>query len=369
MLWPAPCIVSHGTATGSCHPGDVNMKAFQLTGIRRMELREVPEPVIRDAHDVLLKLEVVGVCGSDVHYYTTGRIGSQVVEYPFTVGHECAATVLDVGKGVARVKPGDLVAVDPAMSCGACDQCLSGRANTCRSLKFLGCPGQIEGCLSERMLMPEACCFKLRPGTSAELGALSEPLAIGVYGVKTSVPMADARIGILGLGPIGLSVLLAARSDGVGIVYGTDPIPERRALAERLGVSLALDPHADDAVAAILEREPPALDCVFECCGEQDAMDQAVALLKPGGKLMLIGIPEVDRISFTIDQLRRKELCLQNVRRQEGCVQDTLDMIETGKVDVSPMVTHRFSFDRTQEAFDLVDAYADGVVKAMITFP
>ncbi len=342
------------------------MKAVMLTGIRRMEMREVPAPEIRDPRDVLVRIRVVGVCGSDVHYYTTGRIGSQVVEYPFTVGHECAGIVEAVGDAVKRVGPGDRIAIEPAMSCGRCDQCRAGRPHTCRNLRFLGCPGQAEGSLSEYIVMPEESCFPLGDGTDLEAAALSEPLTIGVYAVSLSIPMRDAKIAVLGAGPIGLSVLLPALEQGAGAVYVTDRIDERLAAARRFGARWTGNPDREDVVAGVLEREPLGMDAVFECCGQQDALDQAVELLKPGGKLMLIGIPEVDRVSFVIDRIRRKEICIQNVRRQNGCLQKTLDLIESGRIDPRPMVTHRFPFERTREAFDLVTEYRDGVIKAMI---
>jgi len=344
------------------------MKAMMLTGIRQMEMREVPDPVLQRPDDVLVRMRAVGVCGSDVHYYTTGRIGSQVVEYPFTVGHECAGEVIAVGPAVRRVRPGDRVAIEPANTCGECDQCRAGRENTCRNNRFLGCPGQAEGSLSDLLVMPEHCCFLIREETTFAQATISEPLAIGVYAVKNSVPMMDARIGILGMGPIGMSVLLPAMAAGAAAAYCTDKIDARLALASGAGAAWIGNPDASDVVAGILEREPLGLDVVFECCGQQEAIDQSVELLKPGGKLMLIGIPEVDRISFTIDKMRRKEICLQNVRRQRGCVQDALDLIEDRAIDVDQMVTHWFPFARTKEAFDLVTAYGDGVMKAMITF-
>ncbi|MCE9615097.1 MAG: alcohol dehydrogenase catalytic domain-containing protein [Lentisphaerae bacterium] len=342
------------------------MKAMVLTGIRKMERREVPTPEVVRPTDVRVRIRAVGVCGSDVHYYTTGRIGSQVVQYPFTVGHECAGVVDAVGSGVTRVKPGDAVAIDPAMSCGECDQCRGGRANTCRALTFLGCPGQAEGSLSEFIVMPEACCFRIRRTTSFAQGTLSEPLAIAVYAVKRSIPLAGAAVGILGLGPIGLCVQQAVAQAGATRVFGTDRVPERLTLARGLGVAYAGDPGSEDVVGAILAREPGGLDVVFECCGQQEALDQAIDLLKPGGKLMLIGIPEVERVSFVIDKLRRKEICIQNVRRQEGCVQAALDLIESRAVNLDALVTHHFSLDEVQAAFELLAGYRDGVVKAMI---
>lgn len=345
------------------------MKKMVLTGIRQMEMVDAPAPVLKNGTDVLIRMVVMGVCGSDIHYYETGRIGSQVVQYPFAVGHEGAGIVEQVGAAVTRVKPGDRIAVEPAMSCHQCDQCLSGREHTCRKLRFLGCPGQSEGCMSEFIVMPEDCCFPI-PGTMTfDQAAISEPLAIGVYAVKKSIPMQGAKIGILGAGPIGLSVLLPARAQGAAKVYMTDKIEERLAFARKAGADWTGNPDKEDVAAAINAAEALQLDAVFECCGQQDAMDQAIDILKPGGKLLLVGIPEVDRVSFSIDKMRRKEIRVQNIRRQVHCVQPALDMISTGQVSVDAMATHRFAFERSKDAFDFVAGYKDGVIKAMIDFP
>jgi L-iditol 2-dehydrogenase len=133
------------------------MKAILLTGLKQMELADVPEPKIQKETDVLLKIEKVGICGSDVHYYETGRIGEQIVEYPFIIGHECSATIEAVGSSVTHVKAGDQVVVDPAASCHKCDQCTQGRENTCHHIRFLGAPGQGGGCLCEYLVMPQEC--------------------------------------------------------------------------------------------------------------------------------------------------------------------------------------------------------------------
>ena len=169
------------------------MQAYKLTGLRQLALMEVPTPEPCNPTDVLVKMARVGVCGSDVHYYETGQIGSQVVQYPFTVGHEGAGVVVAVGPAVTRVKAGDRIAVEPAMPCHACDQCRVGRPHTCRQLRFLGCPGQAEGCLSEYLVMPEGSCFPIPDSMTLDEAALSEPLAIGVYAVKQSIPMAGRR--------------------------------------------------------------------------------------------------------------------------------------------------------------------------------
>lgn len=344
------------------------MKSMMLTGIRQMEMHEVPDPKIVNDTDVLIKMKVLGVCGSDVHYYVSGKIGSQVVKYPFTVGHEGAGEVIEVGPAVRRVKPGDRIAIEPAMPCWECDQCKTGRPHTCRKLRFLGCPGQAEGCLSEYIVMPDTSCFPIPGDMSYDEAAISEPLAIGLYGVNSSIPMEGARIGILGFGPIGMSVMLPAIAKGASAVYVTDKIEERLTLARKQGAQYAGNPDQHDIVKEISELEPELLDVVFECCGQQDAMDQAIDLLKPGGKLMIIGIPETDRWSFSVDKMRHKEVCVQNVRRQNETLDETLELISGNTVNVQPMATHRFAFKDTKAAFDLVTAYADGVMKAMIDF-
>ncbi len=346
------------------------MKAMKLTGIRQMEMIEVEDPKIINSDDVLIRMKRVGVCGSDVHYYETGRIGSQVVEYPFTVGHEGSGTVEAVGESVTSVEPGDTVAVEPAMSCGECDQCLAGRPHTCRKLRFLGCPRQAEGCLSECIVMPEKCCYKMTKRGDLDEAAISEPLSIGVYAVTQSIPMQGAKVGILGAGCIGLCVLLPAKAQGAEKIYITDKIDGRILLAEKAGAVWGGNPDKEDVVKRVSELEPGGLDVVFECCGEQDALDQAIEMLKPGGKLMLIGIPPTaERVTFLIDSLRHKEICIQNVRRQNHCVQPSIDMMERGDFDISQMITHRFSFEETKEAFDLAASYDDGILKAMIDFP
>jgi len=344
------------------------MKAMMLTGIRQMEMLEVPTPAILKNRDVRIKMKTLGVCGSDIHYYVSGKIGSQVVKYPFTVGHEGAGEVEAVGKGVTMVKPGDRIAIEPAMPCWECDQCRAGRPHTCRKLRFLGCPGQAEGSLSEYIVMPETSCFKIPDRMSYDEAAISEPLAIGLYAVRQSIPMEGARVGILGFGPIGMSVLLPAVAMGASEVYVTDKIDERLLIAERSGAILTANPDREDVVEKITERVPELLDVVFECCGQQDAINNAVDLVKPGGLLMIIGIPEFDRWSFPVDKSRHKELRIQNVRRQNEAVQPALDMMASGEISVSAMTTHRFPFERSKEAFDLVAEYGDGVMKAMIDF-
>jgi L-iditol 2-dehydrogenase len=331
-----------------------------------MEVRQVPDPKIQKDTDVLLKIEKVGVCGSDVHYFEIGRIGSQVVEYPFIVGHECAATVAAVGKGVKHVKVGAQVVVEPAVPCHNCDQCHKGRENTCSNLRFLGTPGQGGGCFCEYLVMPEECCLPTQGKLTLEQGALCEPLTIGFYAVKQSRLPRSADIAILGAGPIGLSCMLSAKAQGVRSCYLTEKIPERVQVARKGGATWVGNPLQEDVVAAILKQQPLGMDVAYECAGQLETIDQAVDLLKPGGTLTLVGIPREDRISLSADKIRRKEIMIVNIRRQNGCTHATMDLVASRKVQADFMVTHHFPLDRIQDAFELVASYKDGVVKAMI---
>jgi len=342
------------------------MKAALLTDIRKIDVRDVSQPFIQKETDVLLRVEIVGICGSDLQYYSTGKIGRDVVEFPFTIGHECVATVEQVGQEVKRVKPDDRVVVDPAVSCGTCDQCHKNRPNTCRYLRFLGCPGQLEGSLAEFVVMPESNCYLLGENIDTKLGILAEPLSIGIYSIRLLGELPISSIAILGAGTIGLSVGLAAEDIGIDKIYFTDKIDDRVEVSRKAGAIWAGNPDRMEIVEEIKGIEPSGLDAVFECCGDQEALDQAVDLLKPGGKLMILGIPEIDRVAFDAHMLRRKEITVQNVRRQNGCISAAIDFIARKKSDLDFMVTHSFRLEETQRAFDLVENYRDGVIKATI---
>jgi L-iditol 2-dehydrogenase len=216
--------------------------------------------------------------------------------------------------------------------------------------------------------MPEDNCLPLPGNLTADHGSISEPLAIGIYTVKKSGYIRGSSIGILGFGPIGLSVMLAAKAKGAERIYVTDKIDERLSVALKEEPVSAWNPNKENIVERIREMEPLGLDVVFECCGQQEALDQAVELLKPGGKIMIAGIPEFDRWSLNVDNSRRHEIMFQFIRRQVGCTETAIEMMKSGKIDVKNMVTHRFPFSRTKEAFDLVAEYRDGVMKAMIDY-
>jgi L-iditol 2-dehydrogenase len=197
---------------------------------------------------------------------------------------------------------------------------------------------------------------------------LIEPLSIGVYAAQSVGDMSGMDIGILGCGPIGLSVLHACKDLAQSTFFVTDKLDYRLRMAQRFGANWTGNPEKSDVDTLILNQIPYGLDLVFECCGKQDALDQAIDLLKPGGTLAIVGIPQGDTILFNISKFRRKEITVKNIRRQNECMEETIDLFIKNRKQLSSMITHRFSLEETQTAFDLVEGYKDGVVKAVIDF-
>ncbi len=319
-------------------------------------------------NQVLLKMAAVGICGSDIHYYKKGRIGDQVIQYPFTIGHECSAVVETVGKEVTSLKPGDPVVVEPQISCGRCSQCLIGRSHTCLHSRFFGCPNQIPGALREYAVITEDNCYPVPEQLNLTEAVFAEPLSIGLHAFVLSGVSSDQKIAILGSGPIGLSVLTAIQESGKNTTYITDKLDYRLRIASSLGADWIGNPEKSDIIKDILNLEPESLDVAFECCGDQDALDQAVRLLKPAGKLIIVGIPEEDRICFNIHEMRRKELGVMNVHRQNNCIGKAIDILKTRREKISPLITHTFSPDKARQAFEMVSKYNDQVIKAVIKF-
>ncbi len=342
------------------------MKAVSLTGPRRMDIHDVDEPSIVATTDVLLEVHTVGVCGSDMHYFKEGRIGCQVIEYPWIVGHECAGRVLEVGADVEGLQPGRRVAVDPLLHCGRCDQCRLGHIHTCRNQQFLGCPGQKPGSLCERLVMPATSVFPIPDNITMTQATLTEPFAIALWAQRLSEVADGMKVGIFGSGPIGLTVLAACKAAADCTVYQTDLIGERLEMARRFGADWVGNPRETNVVADILAAEPDGLDVVFECAGEQETVDHCLDTVKPCSKVLIVGIPATDRLSFEMNHMRRKEVRIQNVRRQLDQTERAIEMVATGEVDLDPLATHDFDLDGALDAFDLVADYRDGVMKAMI---
>jgi len=343
------------------------MRASRLHGIRDLRLEDLPRPTPGPG-EVLLKVVPVGICGSDVHYYLEGRIGDQVVTAPIIMGHEFSAWVAELGAGVEGLEIRQLVAVEPAISCGECESCRHGHPNLCPDVRFCGTP-PINGVFAEYTVMPAENCFPLPPGFGPVEGAMLEPLGTAIHAVGLAHLKPGQTVAVLGAGPIGLLTAAVARASGASAIYMTEPLAYRRQFALGHVADAALNPYDAemDAVAEIMRLTGGrGVDVAFEAAGGLETPDQAAALVRPGGKVVVVGIPADDTMTFTASTTRRKGLTIKLVRRMKHAYPRAIRMVQMGMVDVKPLATHIFPLERIAEAFEMVAAYDDGVLRAII---
>jgi L-iditol 2-dehydrogenase len=270
-----------------------------------------------------------------------------------------------VGSDVKTLAEGARVAVEPAWPCGECPICKEGYTNLCPKVKFFGTP-PIDGALREYLAWPAKLCIQVSESVSLDEAAMIEPLAVGVYAVDLAEMAGGETVAILGVGAIGLSVMQSARIVGAGKIIVSEPVKERRELAQKLGADVVIDPNAVDSTAAIREESGGGVEIAFECAGMPDAVGQTVEVVRPKGRIVVVGIPEADEYSFNASLCRRKEMNIQFVRRSRDTAERSIEMLERGLVDVKSYGTHRFPFDRAAEAIQLADAKTDGVLRAVV---
>lgn len=341
------------------------MKASYLYGIRDVRLEGCPIST-PGPNEVLLQIASVGVCGSDVHYYSEGRIGNQVVNSPIIMGHEFSAYVTQLGAGVENLNPGQLVAVDPAIPCGKCELCRMGHPNLCPDVRFCGTP-PVNGVFAEYALMPAENCFILPASITSDEGALLEPLGVAIHAVNLSHLKPGDTVTVQGAGPIGLLIAKVAKIVGASKVFMTDPLEYRRKFAEEYTADECFDPinqHPEDEINHATKGR--GTDIVFEAAGGSDSPQQATDIVRFGGKVILTGIPADDNLTFSASVARRKGLTIKLVRRMKHTYPRSIEMVRTGQVDLLSLITHRLPLSGVGEAMELLTHYRDGVIKAVI---
>lgn len=304
------------------------MRTVRLHAAGDVRLHEEPLSVPGSGEE-LVRIGAVGLCGSDRHWFDKGGIGDARLTQPVVPGHEFAGW--NTG--------GKLVAVDPAIPCETCEFCREGNPNLCINLRFAG-HGLEDGALREWAAWPSRCLFPLPDSFTAADGAMLEPLGVAIHAVDLGKVRAGMRIGVFGCGPIGLLVMQVARLEGAGEVLVTEPLAHRRAVALEWGAR---------------EWKPgDEVEIAFEFAGENAAVEDAVAAARPGGRVILGGIPDDDRTAFQASVARRKGLTIKLVRRMKHSYPRAVRMVADGLVDVRSLVTHRFPLERTAEAFHML---------------
>ena len=330
------------------------MKVARLAYAGHMKIYDESLPSLED-NQVLVKVKSVGICGSDLHYFRHGGLGSFKVDLPMDIGHEVSGEVVDPN-GNTQFRKGMKVAIEPGHHCGKCYYCELHLYNHCENMKFLG--ANDVGAIREYLALEPNRLFPSPRDISYDDIMMLEPLAVAMYVVKRITPKKKSNVYIIGAGTIGLLVLQLCNFYTKNITVG-DFVRERRAFASKYNTKLVYSPQA------YVNLKNKA-DIVYECAGTQSAIHNAIKFSKKLGTVVLVGIPEYDHVRYNPHQSRIKELTFLNIRRTNVPPKHAMNMVEHGLIDVSDFVTHKFNIEDTQEAFETASKYRDGVIKAVI---
>jgi L-iditol 2-dehydrogenase len=323
------------------------LKALRLHAVGDLRLTEEEPPEPGDG-ELLLRVHAVGLCGSDRHWFAEGAIGDAVLTRPLVLGHEFVATVAN-GR-----RAGQRVAVDPSRACGSCEPCLAGLEHLCLNVRFAG-HGTTDGALRSLMAWPGELAHPIPDSISDTEGALLEPLGVALHALDLGHAGPSTTAGVFGCGPLGLLLIQALHAAGASVAVATDVLPHRVEAARVLGVAHAV-PAGEDAGVTV--------DVAFEVSGEDAALDEAIAATRPGGRVVLVGIPSGDQTTFTASVARRKGLTLLICRRMRPShLPRAIELAGSGAVELASLVTGRYALDEWETAFaDLRDRRGHKVV-------
>ncbi len=338
-----------------------------MRGLDHMIIKEIEKPKAGPGK-VLVAIEYVGICGSDVHYYHSGKVGAYEVnpEEDFMLGHECAGVVTEVGEGVSTLQVGDRVALEPGVTCGHCRFCKEGKYNLCPEVAFLATP-PVQGCNMEFIQYPADWCFKLPEQVSTCEGAMIEPLSVGMH----AADQADIRVGdtcvILGAGCIGLMTLLSVKARGCGKTIVCDLVDARLEKAKELGADYCINSGNADVLEEVRRiTEGCMAEKVFETAGSPVTIGMTPFLAARGGTVTLVGISTSETIEYNFAQIMDKELTIKSVFRYRNIYPRAIAAVASGAIDVKGIVTHTFDFDHIQEAYQEAVNNKTDLVKAVI---
>ncbi|KAK4944493.1 hypothetical protein LTR10_016167 [Elasticomyces elasticus] len=361
--------------------------SFVLRAIKDVKLQDIPKPTITDPYDVIVHIGQTGICGSDVHYWQRGRIGDFVLDSPIVLGHESAGTVVEIGSMVKNLQVGDRVAIEPGVPCRHCDYCRSGSYNLCPDTVFAATPPH-NGTLSKFYKTAADYCYRLADHLTLEDGALCEPVAVAVQICKVGNVRAGQTVVVFGCGPIGLLVQCVAKAYAANKVIGIDMSASRMELAKSVlkcadetfsppqmpkanGEIYDVEKESEWSakVAAQIKKtfdlgEGP--DVVIDATGAQSCIQTGVHLCKKGGTYVQAGMGK-ENVVFPITTACIRDLTIRgSIRYTAGVYPAAIDLVASGKVDPKVLITHRFSFEKAEEAFETVRKGGENVLKVII---
>lgn len=344
------------------------MKVAIMTDLMKMDFTERPIPEPAD-DEALVRVENVGVCGSDLHYYEQGRIGDFIVKTPFVLGHEAGGTVVAVGKDVTNVKVGDRVALEPGITCGKCEFCRTGRYNLCPDVQFFATP-PVDGVFQEYVAHKAALCFPIPDNMDTMEAALIEPLAVGFHAAKQGGVTAGQTAVVMGSGCIGLVSMLAMKALGVSTIYVVDVMDKRLEKAKELGATEVINGKDSDTVAEIMRLTNGAgADLFIETAGTEITSRQCIQAAKKGATIVFVGYTKSGEVTLPMSMALDKELTFKTIFRYRHIYPLAIEAVASGKVDVKKIVTNIFDFDDIENGMNISVNDKANVVKSVIRMP
>jgi L-iditol 2-dehydrogenase len=339
------------------------MLVAELSTFRHFRLVDAPQVPDPGPGEIQVAVKVVGICGSDTHYFSEGSIGDTPCVYPMVLGHEPSGIVKKTGAGVSGWAAGDPAFLEAAHYCYHCEFCLSGHHNLCENIRFLSTPNE-PGFFREFVNLPAQNLLALPRNIGLREAALAEPLAVILHSMKFAAPQTGETAVVFGAGPIGLLTIAALKLAGVSRVWSVEPVAHRRELAGLMGADATLDPAAVDPVSEVLrDTRRRGVDCAIDCASKRDATNQCIRATRSGGRVVITGIASEEYSSIALHVVRRKELVIYNVRRSNHESTRALRLLGEQPLRFAPILTHQRPLTEIQSAFEMCERYADGVGK------
>ncbi|HYW44812.1 MAG TPA: alcohol dehydrogenase catalytic domain-containing protein [Bryobacteraceae bacterium] len=341
------------------------LQVAELTAPREFRLaqQDIQDP---GPGEIQVRVNAVGICGSDLHSYSDGGVGDTPCAYPMVLGHEPAGTVVKAGAGVTGWSRGDRAALEPALYCYHCEFCRTGNHHLCVNIRFLSTPGN-QGFFRDLVNLPAANVMAIPGNLSLELASVVEPLAVAMHSMKFAAIQPRETVAVFGAGPIGLLTLACVKVAGAGRIWAVEPVAHRREMAKQMGADEAIDPAEVDAAAQIQsDTGQRGVDCAIDCAAKEHTTNQAIRAARHGGRVVLTGIHSDSFVPFEVSPMRRKELAVFNVRRSNTESPAALRLLVERTAWFAPLITHTRPLDRIAEAFSIAEHYTDGVGKLVV---
>lgn len=340
------------------------MKALQLVAPQKLEMGVLPDPPDPGPGEVLVRLRSTGVCGSDMHVFSEGGIGGIEAEYPSVLCHEPGGEVVECGPGVTDLPAGAKVAVEPFVVRKECEFTRTGRQNLALLHEFMG--KDFPGALREYAVMPRRNLIEIPQAMTFADAAFIEPLAVLLHTYELAGLRMGETVAVVGTGPIGLIAVAVARISGASAIVAADRIVHRLERAKALGATAVVDITSASPVDAVMDLTACGAHVVVDAAGTAESINTSLACLRPGGRMVLVGIPSAASVPVPFWTALDREARIYVQKRSNGNDHDALDLIRRGVINTDDIISHRFSMEQGQEAFDMMAAYREGIIKPLI---